>query len=193
MKTLLAIFVTCLVLGRLRAEERANDSVAAHRDFLLGMNFDSGLVVGPGGSEGFWPTEAAVADLYERIAKLYARDIGVDPKMIATGQWKPVVAASLRTEKEVDPMVFLAGAYARWGTPTGFRVSGSTKGYAIARLVSDLNRFNVQLVHVAGYPGGTTVTVSDGGESESREFFDLMKEIKIRITKENSFRFEVRQ
>jgi hypothetical protein len=179
MKPLLAMFAVCLALSGARAEGTA----AARRDFLLGMA-GTGLVVGAGGLEGFWPTEQAAAILYESVAKRYARDIGVEASKLASGEWKSAVAASLRPSKEEDSMAYLAGAFARWGTSNGFSVAGSQKGYEVARRVSDLNRFDVQLVHQAGYPGRTVITVSDGGESQSAELFKILRGIAAEIGKE---------
>jgi hypothetical protein len=180
---LLLAFSTLLTAHRIGAAPY--DTPECRRAFLVGMSSGSGLIVGDAGLEGFWPTETRAAELYISVAKLYARDIGVDPKKFETGEWKILVAQSLRTKKEESPSVaFLAGAYARWGTPTGFRLSGSGKAYEIAKGISDLNEFTVQLVHQTGYPGGTTITVSDGEETPCAEFFALMRQVEEEVKRE---------
>jgi hypothetical protein len=150
----------------------------------MGMIAGDGRLVGDAGLEGFWESEGRVEDLYLVVAKLYAKDLGIDTNRMASGEWKGQVADSLRTQKgEPVSAAFVSGAYARWGTPTGFRLSGSGKAYEIAMRISAMNEYNVQLVHHAGYPGGTTITVSDGGEASSTEFFNLMRQVAADVQK----------
>jgi hypothetical protein len=50
--------------------------------------------------------------------------------------------------------------------------------------VGELNQYNVQLVHVAGFPGWVTIVISDGSENSSAEFFSLMRKIRAEVTQE---------
>jgi hypothetical protein len=178
------LFVLSVSCVAHRIDAASWDSPECRKAFLTGMMSGDGRLVGDAGLEGFWASEGRVEELYLVVAKLYAKDIGIDPKRIASGAWKGQVAESLRTQKgDSVSAAYVSGAYARWGTPTGFRLTGSGKAYEIARRISAMNEFTVQLVHRAGYPGGTTITVSDGGEASSKEFFSLMHQIEMDVQK----------
>jgi hypothetical protein len=158
------------------------------------MGSARGALSGGSGFEGLWPTEQHAAEIFFAVAKLYAQDIGIPSQKLTTDEWKAAVAKSLEAKAREraaesgadieEAVAFVAGAYVRWGTPTGFRSSGDQTGYAIARRISSLNEFSVQLLHQPGYPGATTVTVSDGGETPKEEFFRLMHQVEQAVRKE---------
>jgi hypothetical protein len=88
------------------------------------MNVASGPIQGRGGLAGFRPTETEVAALYGSVVRLYARDLGFRPESLATDAGAARVAESLRADGGDDSMAFLAGAFARYGTDTGFSIPG---------------------------------------------------------------------
>lgn len=157
--------------------------------FLLGMGSARGALRGEAGMHGFWPSEKHAAETFMLVARLYAVDIGVRPERLATDEWKTEVAmaldervaASAIRPEAIDAVAYLAGAYVRWGTSTGYRLSGTA--YHIAERISSLNEFEVSLIHRPGYPGGTTIMVSDGGE-DSDDFIKLMNAVAAAVRKE---------
>lgn len=161
------------------------------RNFLVGMYVGSPfLVPDDSGFETFWPTETRAANVYRTVAKLYAADIGVKPEKLATEEWRGSVAESLRPFQGntgagdlKQELAWLAGVYARHGTPTGFRFSGRDRGYEIGKMMSRLGMFEVQLVTVSGYPGGSTLTIVGNEENPVAGFFTLMSWIEAGVQK----------
>jgi hypothetical protein len=172
------------------------NTMECRRNFLLGMTEHSSfLVPDETGFETFAPNEAAAAKIYRDVARVYAGDIGVDPSLLATSNgWKKSVAESLQQLKGSTGsgsvpklgLAYLAGVYARRGTPTGFQFSGTNRGYEIAGMITTRGGptgVAVQLFMQPGFPGGSTITILDGGEVPSADFFTLMKWIAAGVQK----------
>jgi hypothetical protein len=157
------------------------------RAFLLGMTYelDKALL------EKFWPNEEKSAAQFDAVARLYAGDLGITVDGRPGNNWKFTVTRSLDsgvlnsklfTEDNLEARVaFLAGAYARWGTETGFKITGHGKALAIVHHIAALNDFDVQLTLHAGYPGNSIVTVTGTKETPAPEFFTLMRQIAASI------------
>jgi hypothetical protein len=153
------------------------------RAFLAGMSYD----LDNAGGEMFWPSEAKKAEVYDAVAKQYAKDIGASLDAKDSDRWRAPVAHQLHDYYAIEKLLngkdiglsaaFLAGAYVRWGTPTGYKVTGYSLGYRIAENISRLGDFDVQLVHHVGYPGGMTITITGSDETPTSAFFALMGKI----------------
>src|SRR5215216_1177439 len=130
------------------AEDEPWNTLAYRRSFLVGMTEHDPFLVPPDetGFEAFSQNEPNAAKLYHDVARLYAVDLGVDPGALATNRWKKAVAESLQpflgnvgAGDLKQELAYLAGVYARWGTPTGFRFTGTKRGYEIAGIIDAHN------------------------------------------------------
>lgn len=190
------LFLLLFLPSLLRADYYLSDvpynNEACRRAFLLGMGNAQGSLLGKGGFYGFWDHEEEAWKVFIAVAKLYAVDIGVSPERLATDAWEADVAVALARKGSLGSLreiggpevpAYVAGAYARWGTPTGLRLN-SSQAYQIAEYISFLNDFNLQLNHTAGYPGGYTITITEAGAKISpKEFFATMQKIKADVQK----------
>jgi hypothetical protein len=160
------------------------------RSFLLGMTEASHLLArDETGFETFWPSETRAESVYYSVAKLYARDLGLDPAGVAPVVWRAAVAKSLRASvnqgapKDLKGCIaYLAGLYARRGSPDGFQFSGV--GFGVAELLGRHGDEEFVLRAQPGYPGGTTITIV-GKNGQRARFFTLMEWVEAGVQKES--------
>lgn len=188
-------FIALFLPSLLRADYYLSDvpynNAECRRAFLLGMGSAQGALLGKDQFYGFWPHEEEAWKVFMAVAKLYAADIGVEPELRATDAWQAHVAVALARSlppqisprlSRAESVAYMAGAYARWGTPAGLRLN-SSEAYEIAQHISFLNDFNLELKHRSGVPGGYTLTITDGGGVSAAEFFKLMQKVKADVQK----------
>lgn len=170
--------------------------------YLMGMTAFTGhppnLDVFPSKSD---PSSA----LFERIARLYAEDMGLSAKVLERdAEWRAAVAsriadcygggASHVTMEDLfggtahhDPNVgfaYLAGAHARFGQPTGFKLINFRKGLYLMRLVRE-NFFSLGIeatVPAGGpIPGNITITLRNGGEQSIEGFLKSVEAMRKKV------------
>jgi hypothetical protein len=140
--------------------------------------------------------------MFDTVARLHAEDIGATVDELSSEKWRAKVQASIeacRTRAPIDrqmslgsvfgdaalrdpdvPAAYLAGAYARYGTPTGFRLINQQKGLYLALLIRwGFSELAIDVAVRPGIPGNVTLTLF--GETEALAGFRKEMEM-IRVT-----------
>ena len=169
------------------------------RAFLLGLGW------GNGGNAVFG--SMAIDREFEGVARAYAKDIGASDAELRSDAWrskvlvilggcddpKRRVAMSMCDALGVafGPDVWLridvvsayaAGAYAHYGTATGFKMTNQGKGSYLVLVMQRLGSLGIKLEINPGIPGNLIITLSEGGKDELTDFFAEMKTIREVIT-----------
>jgi len=189
MRSRIALLIMFLAMGSRLAGAYWLDGIAVNtpdlrRAFLLGMSEELDY----SGAEKFWPTEKFQSDLYDAVAKEYAADVGIVVANDKGKDWRSEVARSLDDQernrkvfgtRNIEARVaFLSGAYARFGTPTGFKLTGYAKAFEIGLYICNLADYDIQIAQQSGYPGGTSITVLGADGTPTAQFFNLMRRLE---------------
>jgi hypothetical protein len=163
--------------------------------FLLGLGWGNSTIV-------FGSVEHDRT--FEDVARAYAKDIGASDTELNSAVWRTIVRSALSAcydprkriamqmndclsegfgpdvwQQRVDVVsAYAAGAYARHGTDTGFRMTNQAKGTYLVLVVQRLAEVSIHLAINPGLPGNLTVTLSGGGKDELANFFAEMKIIR---------------
>ncbi len=198
MRPLLLLLTALLFTGDLAAFE-ARSMRDCRLAFLLGMS--TGRKENTGW-EMFWGSEHGARETYEKVARAYATELGASAEELRTDAWRTRVIAALDrirgttprlSESTLEdafgdlglkdgmldlPSAYLAGAYARFGTPQGFQLIEQRKGLYFVVLIRAVSRLQIDVQVRPGIPGNISLTLSGGGKNELEDFFAELKSIR---------------
>jgi len=147
----------------------------------------------------FPPAASPKYEVFDRVARLYAADIGLSAEELGRDSWRAKVSVSLAkhygnvsSHKTVEELfgvsevgdtdlaaAYLAGAYSQHGTPSGLRLVNKRKGLYLIWLIRVLFvDLTVEATLRPGIPGNITITVRDGGQQTVQGFVEELEMIR---------------
>jgi hypothetical protein len=140
---------------------------------------------------------------FEAVARAYARDLGAsaaelrgvgwrmrvlsaldaanDPKKRIAGRMNDTLGEAFGPDvwQRIDVVsAYVAGAHARHGTDTGFKMINQAKGTYLVLAIQRLASVRINLAISPGMPGSLTITLAGGAKNELADFFAEMKTIR---------------
>ncbi|MDP3069233.1 MAG: hypothetical protein Q8N18_03045 [Opitutaceae bacterium] len=163
--------------------------------FLLGLGW------GDGGNAVFGSKEHDRE--FERVARACAKDRGASDAELRGDAWREKVISALHAANDPEKRIaasmndslkeafgadvwrridvvsaYVAGAYARHGTDSGFRMINQAKGTYLVLVIQLFASVRINLAINPGMPGNLIITLSGGGKDELADFFAEMRTIR---------------